>query len=114
MTTILLISLFLTLTHWILRKEIVDTDREELTEAGKKVNMWGKIILVTIGFITVIILFSLDELYGDVMKRFIIIFIIMALGFQTFIDWKFLKGTREYIVSLIVLILGVNLVYFLY
>ncbi|MCR8658789.1 DUF4181 domain-containing protein [Paenibacillus endoradicis] len=114
MITISLIALFLTLSHWILRKKIVGTDREELTEAGKKVNIWGKIVLTIIIFTTIIFLFSVDILAGEVMKWFWMVVIIMGLGFQTFIDWKYLKDSIEYIVSLIVLILGVMLIYFLY
>lgn len=109
MVTIAYISIILTLSHLILRKWIAGTERDELSEEGKKVDKWGKIILASISFITAIILLDLES----AMKWFWIVIIIAAVGFQSFIDWKYQKGSKQYIISLIVLIQGVTLVYFL-
>lgn len=111
--TIAVISIILTFSHLILRKRIAGTEREELPAKGKKVDIWGKIILASIGIITATIFLNLDDLDGDAMKWFWMLIIIIVVGFQSFIDWKYLKGSKQYIVSLIVLILGVTLVYFL-
>ncbi|MGZ9585849.1 DUF4181 domain-containing protein [Paenibacillus marinisediminis] len=107
------ISIILALSDLILRKWIAGTKKVELPDEGKKVEKWGKIILATIGIITVIIFLDLDILDADAMKWFWMVVIITAFGFQSFIDWKYLKGSKLYIVSLINLILGVILVYFL-
>ncbi|GIP22888.1 DUF4181 domain-containing protein [Paenibacillus sp. J22TS3] len=46
---------------------------------------------------------------GNTLKWFFILFITIAYGFRSFIDWKYLRDSKEYMVSLIVLILGVTL-----
>ncbi|WML48551.1 DUF4181 domain-containing protein [Neobacillus sp. PS3-34] len=88
---------------------IVGPEREELTEDGKGVDLWGKVILSALGIITFIFI----NIENEAMKWFWILFVIAAFGFQSFVDWKYLKESKRYIVSLIVLIFGVTLVYFL-
>ncbi|QED46467.1 DUF4181 domain-containing protein [Cytobacillus dafuensis] len=104
------ICLILVFFHWILRIIITGNIKEELPENAKDFDLYGKIILALIGIITIIIFIVVNEVEGDVIKWFWMIFIILALGFQSFIDWKYLKDSRRYIVSIIVLIIGVGLV----
>lgn len=111
MTTIAFIAIILTLANGIISKWVVDTGKEELPAEGKKVDMWGKIILASIGIISLIIILNIEDIDRIITKWFWMVFIILAVGFQAFIDWKYLKGSKQYIVSLIVLILGVILGY---
>ncbi|WP_340003977.1 DUF4181 domain-containing protein [Paenibacillus sp. FSL K6-0276] len=106
--------IILSFSHLFLRIWIVGPDKEKLSDDGNELNMKGKLILVLVGLITGIIIMIADGAQGIVMKWFWIVIIIIALGFQSFIDWKFLKHTKQHIVSLIVLVLGVVLVYFLF
>ncbi|MEC0093150.1 DUF4181 domain-containing protein [Paenibacillus macquariensis] len=109
-----LICILLAFSHLILRIWLVETERKELPDEGKEVSIWGKIIIALIGIITCIVIIIVDGSEGKAMKWFWMLFIITAMGFQSFIDWKYLKGSKEYIASLIVLIIGVTLVYFLF
>ncbi|WP_054027713.1 DUF4181 domain-containing protein [Bacillus sp. FJAT-28004] len=105
-----LIAIFLVFTSLILRKWLVGAEKAELSDRGKKVRVWGSIIIALIAF-TIIIL---GDLEGNALKWFLMLLIITNAGFQSFIDWKYLKGSKEYIVSLIVLLIGVALVYFIF
>lgn len=111
--TLGVISLFLTLLYWILRTWMVGPDREELWGIGKTVDRWGKLVLFLISIIISIVILQENGLESDVMKWFFMIVLIGGAGFQTFINWKYLEGSKEYIVSLIVLVVGVTLIYFL-
>lgn len=84
-----------------------------MSEEGKDVSLWGKFILVCIGIIAYIVIVVIDGLESEAMKWFWMSFVVIALGFQSFIDWKYLKSSKQYIASLIVLVLGVTLVYLL-
>ncbi|KTD87374.1 DUF4181 domain-containing protein [Paenibacillus etheri] len=106
--------LILSFSYFILRIWIVGPDKEKLSDDGNELNIKGKLILGLVGLITAIVIMIADGVQGIVMKWFWIVLIIIALGFQSFIDWKFLKHTKQHIVSLIVLVEGVVLVYFLF
>lgn len=108
-----LICLILIFAHHILSAWIVGSKRVEITKEGKDVVRWVKIVLAVIGILASIVIAVIDPTEGKVTKWFWMSFVIIALGFQSFMDWKQLKGSKQYIVSLIVLILGVILVYFL-
>ncbi|HWO76455.1 MAG TPA: DUF4181 domain-containing protein [Bacillus sp. (in: firmicutes)] len=101
-----LIGLIIALTYLALRIMIVGTKKVEISEDGKYIERWGRIILAALGVIIVIFINI------EAIKWFFILFIIAIIGFQSFIDWKYRKGSKEYIASLITLIVGVLFVYF--
>lgn len=107
------IVIILTLSNWILRKWIIGNDNEELSDEGKKVTRWVRIILVTIGGISVFFILKLEILYSDAMKWFWMIALLTAVGSESFIEWKYLKGSKQFLISLIILLLGEILIYFL-
>jgi|AraplaMF_Col_mLB_1032019.scaffolds.fasta_scaffold05845_4 Domain of unknown function (DUF4181) len=111
--TIAFIVIILSLTNWILKKWVTDMKNEELSDEGKKVNRWVKIILSTICVISVVFFLNLEILDSDAMKWFWMIVILAAVGSESFIEWKYLKGSKQYLISLIVLFLGEILVYLL-
>jgi hypothetical protein len=81
-----LICIILAVSHLILRIWIVGTERIELTEEGREVGIWGKIILSFIGIITCIVIIVVEGSESIAMKRFWMLFIIIVVGFQSFID----------------------------
>lgn len=44
-------------------------------------------------------------------KWYWIIYLILLLGFQSILEWKFLKNSKQYITTLIFLIFGVIIIY---
>lgn len=115
MGAIVLLCVVLTSAHWILRILFTGDEEMELLadEDGNDVALYGRIILSLMGIITFITIMVVDGVEGVIMKWFWIVFIAMALGFQAFIDWKYWKGSKRYIVSLCVLVIGVLLGNFL-
>lgn len=109
-----LILIILAFSNLFLRIWIVSPDKEKLPEEGYELNIKVKLILALVGLITGVVIIIADGTEGVVMKWFWIVVIIVAIGFQSFIDWKFLKHTKQHIVSLILLVLGVVLVYFIF
>ncbi|RCX21440.1 uncharacterized protein DUF4181 [Fontibacillus phaseoli] len=113
MVVISFICILLVFVHLILRIWIVGLDKRELPEEGKEVNIWGKIILALVGIIVFIVIAFAVGMDSLAMKWFWMLFVILTVGFQSFIDWKYQRESRQYIVSLIVLVLGIVLVYYL-
>lgn len=111
--SIVFICIILTFVHLMLRIMITGKIKEELPEDAKDFALYGRIILALIGIIIVIIFSVLDNIEGNVIKWFWIIFTTLALGFNSFIDWKYLKGSKRYIVSIVTLIFGILLINFL-
>ncbi|MGO4693046.1 DUF4181 domain-containing protein [Paenibacillus sp. 2TAB26] len=104
-----LVGILLVFASLFLRKWIVGTAKKETSDKGKRVSMWGMTIAALIA--TAIIIFI--DLEGNALKWFCMLFIFIVAGFQSFVDWKFLKGSKEYIVTLLVLVIGVTLSYFI-
>jgi len=89
-------------------------DKEKLPEEGYELNIKGKLILGFGGFIAAIIIMLADGVEGIGMKWFWIVIMILILGFDAFLHWKFLRHTKQHIVTLISLALGVGLVSLLF
>lgn len=109
-----LIVIVLTVAHLALKIWIVGKEKEEMPEAGKNVGLWGKSAFAVLAISIYFVLIMTGRTEGELIKWFLMLLIIMAVGFQSFLEWKYLKGSKQYIVSLIVLILGVILVSFLF
>lgn len=106
-----IIAITLSISFYLLRRWLVgDAEQDELSRTGRKVDLWGKVILVVIVFACIVIMAIEDRLGGGTLKWFIIITLILSGGFRAFVDWKYRKGSKEYLASLIVLALGVTLV----
>ena len=107
--------IILSVSDLLLRKWIVGPNKNELPDEGRKFDRWGRLTLMVIVGIPLFVLIWLNtkDQYSEVIKVLWRITVVMAGGFQLFVDWKYLKGTREYLVSLIVLIEGIVLVYVL-
>ncbi|EDL66293.1 DUF4181 domain-containing protein [Bacillus sp. SG-1] len=85
------------LTKWLGK----DTRKISDTE-GKLLDRWGRgvILLIALVFLTKVGDMSDQRL---AMNIYWISFIIVFLGFQSFMQWKFLKGSKEYLKTLIFL-----------
>ncbi|MGU3472320.1 DUF4181 domain-containing protein [Paenibacillus sp. D51F] len=111
MEPIIRIVLALSLTHWFLRAILFRIPKEELSSSGRRADGWGKAILVFLAFILIILLLLNDQ---DISKKWLwMAFLFFGQGFQTFIDWKYQKPSKEYLISLIVLVLGEALIFFI-
>ncbi|RKP53122.1 DUF4181 domain-containing protein [Cohnella endophytica] len=97
---ILLVLIELTIKKYFLVEElnkISDTD-------GKNINRWVKGLLAFISLF--IFFFVLDTTNINTLKWFWLILFLVAMGQHAFMEWRYLKGSKEYITSLIKLAVG--------
>jgi hypothetical protein len=92
----------------LLRKWIVGTDRYIDETDGRRVDFWGRIILVII--FLVLLFFVMDTSDETIVKWFFIIALTITTAFQSIIEWKYLKNSKEFVVTLILWVIG--LIYF--
>jgi hypothetical protein len=78
--------------------KISDTD-------GKTINRWVKGLLGCLSLC--ILFFVLDTTNIDAIKWFWFITFIVAMGQHAFMEWRYLKNSKEYMISLIKLAVGV-------
>jgi Domain of unknown function (DUF4181) len=111
---IALLALIIVFTHLILSVLIIGKVKITLPEEGKDINLYGKIVLGIMGVSSFLIILFLFGIQSVQMKWFWIIYIVLVYGFQSFIEWRFLREEKSYIVSLIVMFIGISLSSFLF
>ncbi|RED52986.1 DUF4181 domain-containing protein [Cohnella lupini] len=100
-----LLLIFLVLINMILKKYIVPGESQSISDTnGKNINRWVKGFLALIAIC--IYFFALKTTDYNATKWFWLIVFLVAIGFQAFMEWKYLKDSKEYIISLILLALG--------
>ncbi|WP_202077607.1 DUF4181 domain-containing protein [Caldalkalibacillus salinus] len=93
-----------------LKKLILGEKRKKISDtSGKYIDLWWRYIVGTIALLTGLIVIIHTTNYLMV-KWFWLIFITLAFGFQLFMQWKFLKEPREYIITLILLLISLLIV----
>ena len=106
---IIVLLILVLLLEKILNKLLGIKKKERLSEtSGKNVDRWGR------GIILVIFLCSLPffiEQEASVMKWYYILFWISLLGFESILEWKYLKNSKQYVSTLIFLMLFIIFMY---
>lgn len=106
---IIVLLILVLLLEKILNKLLGIKKKGKLSEtSGKNVDRWGR------GIILVIFLCSLPffiEQEASVMKWYYILFWISLWGFESILEWKYLKNSKQYISTLIFLTLSVIFIY---
>lgn len=110
--SIVFISMIITVLYHVLKMWILDKEEVELTEQGRKIRFWGSLILAAI-FLIVFVILSVKSM-SLINKWFVMLVVIVALGFHAFVEWKYRKGSKLYTIDLILLIVGIGLVYLFY
>ncbi|MFE0505276.1 DUF4181 domain-containing protein [Peribacillus butanolivorans] len=86
--------------------KLLGVEKKKISEtSGKIVDRWGR------GVILVIILCTFPSVSTNDMNWFLILNLILLLGFQSILEWKYLKNSKQYVTTLIFLILGVIIMY---
>jgi len=81
----------------------------KITDASyKKIDKTGRII---IGVVSICSLPFVISKGTSVLQWYFIFYFILLLGFQAILEWKYLKNSKEYIITLILLLLSVILLY---
>ncbi|MDT9027455.1 DUF4181 domain-containing protein [Rossellomorea yichunensis] len=50
---------------------------------------------------------------SNALKWFWIFYLIILFGFQSILEWKYLKNSKQYVTTLIFLLLGVIIIYYM-
>ena len=82
--------------------------RREISETpGKIVQRWGRTIIVVIFIFSY---FSDTIQKSDVLLKWHwIVLIVTLMGFQVILEWKYLKGSKQYILTLVRTILMISI-----
>lgn len=85
-------------------------EKKKISEtAGKNIDRWGRGIIL---FIFLSILWFVITIDSEILIKFYLIsYLTSSLGFQAIMEFIFLKETKQYISTTIVLILGLIVMY---
>jgi hypothetical protein len=92
----------------LLRKWIVGMDRYISETDGRRIDFWGRVILAILFLL--ILFFVIDTSNETIVKWFFIIALTIITAFQSIIEWKYLKNSKEFVVTLLLWLIG--LIYF--
>ena len=103
-------TIFAILLEKIINK-LLRVERKKISEtSGKKAEKWGRYIILVICLCT-LPFFLVQDTDISSMKWYWILCYIVSLGFQSILEWKYLKHSKQYVTTLIFLILGVISLY---
>lgn len=104
-----LLIIFLAILNPFLRKWMIGGEREKISETnGKNINRYGKFIMSFISIFLILFVFDISDV--NTMKWFWLSLLIVTFTFQMLMEWKYLKNSKEFIVTLLLLLIG--LIYF--
>ncbi|WP_274310284.1 DUF4181 domain-containing protein [Solibacillus daqui] len=105
---IIVLTIFLFFLEKIINK-LLGVEKKKISEtSGKKVDKWGRGIILVI-FLCTLPFFVVQE--TNVLKWYWMLYLTALLGFQSILEWKYLKNSKQYVTTLIFLILGVIFLY---
>ncbi|MEK5068719.1 DUF4181 domain-containing protein [Sporosarcina sp. FSL K6-1508] len=105
---IIVLVILVILLEKILNK-LLGVEKKKISEtSGKKVDQWGRGIILVLFLCTLPFVITKDI---NVMKWYWILYIILLLGFQSILEWKYLKNSKQHVTTLIFLMLGVIIMY---
>jgi hypothetical protein len=101
-----LLLILLVLADITLKKNFLAGRSKKISDTiGKNINRWVKGLVALIAIW--IYFFVLDDATDhNTIKWFWLILFLVAMGFQAFMEWRYLKGSKEYLISLILVAFG--------
>lgn len=106
-----LVILFLILVFLVEQtvNKLFGVEKKKISEtSGKNFERWSRAIILVLFLSLLPIVIRKDII---VMKWFYIAFFVVSLGFQSILEWKFLKNSKQYFTTLIYLILTIIFFY---
>lgn len=109
-TSITVLVFILAVLNPLLRDWIVGEKREKISKTdGKIINIIGNLMLIFIAIFS--LLFVLDRSEENSLKWFFFNLMIIVYLFNAILEWKYLKNSKEFIVTILLLLFG--LLYFI-
>ena len=73
--------------------KLFGVEKKKISEtSGKNIDRWGRAIILVI-FLSILPFVIAKEI--DVMKWYFIGFFVVSLGFQSILEWKFMKNSKQ-------------------
>lgn len=88
----------------------IDKAKKISETPGKRVDRYGRVIIFVIS-IGLIPFYITQE--ASVMKWYLMLLLTLSFGFQSILEWKYLKGSKQYASTVMLLILGLLFIYHL-
>ena len=112
---LVLILFFILLALWLTDKLInrllgIKKKGQIADTPGKYIDRWGRGIILVTFLISLLFLVSKDA-NASVFKWFWTLYLVVIMGFQTLLEWKYLKDSKQYISTLIYLMLFLVFLY---
>ena len=107
----IVLIVFVFLLEKILNR-LLGVEKKKVSETpGKKVDRWGRGIILILFLCTIpfYAFYAIED--TTFIKWYWILYLIVLLGFQSILEWKYLKNSKQYITTLILLMLGIIFLY---
>ena len=79
---------------------------------GKSLYWWGRVILFVICIFSLLFIYAAPiENYVKLMNWYWMFYFVMLLGLDAFLEWKYIKNSKQYLSSLIGLLYFIILLY---
>ncbi|MFL0366231.1 DUF4181 domain-containing protein [Pseudobacillus sp. 179-B 2D1 NHS] len=106
MFIILLAILVITLEKTI--NKLLGVEKKRISETpAKNIDRWGKIIILC-SFLCALWFVVIKDIH--IIKWFWTSYFFILLGFQALLEWKYLKNSKQYVSTLIFLIIAVIII----
>ncbi|ARK22134.1 hypothetical protein SporoP32a_11735 [Sporosarcina ureae] len=104
-----IILLILSIPFEMLLNKLFSVEKKKISETpGKRIDRWGRgiILVVSLGSLPFVVVAE-----PVIIKWVCIFYCVVQYGFQSILEWKYLKGTNQHIVTFAYLLVGVILFY---
>ncbi|WP_338472605.1 DUF4181 domain-containing protein [Niallia sp. XMNu-256] len=105
---LLIFIIILFILFFLLEKivnKLLGVKKQKISETpGKKIDRWGRGIIAVVHICIAIPYFVINNNIS--LKWYFIILLIFTIGFQAILEWKYIKNSRQYASTLIILIVG--------
>ena len=91
----MIILLILSIPFEKLLNKLFSVEEKKISETpGKRIDRWGRNIILVVSLCSLPIVVVAEPV---IMKWIVIFYIIVQFGFQSIMEWKYLKETNQYI-----------------
>ena len=105
---IILVILMVLLMEKVIFK-LFGVEKKRISEtSGKNIDRWGRSVILIIFLCALPFVVAKDI---NVMKWYWILYFILSLGFQSVMEWTYLKNSKQYVTTLIYLMVSVIIVF---
>ncbi|WP_106497265.1 DUF4181 domain-containing protein [Lentibacillus sp. Marseille-P4043] len=104
---IVCLAFFLAIMNFQLSRWLFGEKRKKISETdGETIHRWLTFLLVCIGIGVYIFIVRMDAVDSKAIMVFLLCFLVVMYVFQAFMEWKYLQGSKQYVIPLILMVVG--------